>query len=55
VAGIHGVEIDCADPLKLAELWPEEHGNESRMKEDDERERIKGLGATTLWFLKKGE
>ncbi|CAN5815234.1 MAG: hypothetical protein H0V98_09765 [Chloroflexia bacterium] len=55
MAGIHGVEIDCADPLKLAELGLEEHGNESRMKEDDEREQIKGLGATTLWCLEKGE
>jgi hypothetical protein len=25
------------------------------MKEDDEREQIKGLGATTLWCLEKGE
>lgn len=35
MAVIHGVVVDCADPLKISEFWRETLGYEYRHKQDD--------------------
>ena len=35
MAVIHGIVVDCADPLALSEFWREVLGYEYRMKGDD--------------------
>lgn len=51
MAGIHGIVIDCAHPLKLAEFWREALGYEYRMKEDDWCSlRAPGRGSPFLSF-----
>ena len=51
MAVIHGIVIDCAHPLKLAEFWREALGYEYRMKEDDWCSlRAPGRGSPFLSF-----